>query len=313
MLKDPKYSEDFEDFPGEYDAAKWFHEHHVFAVRAADRALSRWNPPSDVRSGLEGERNWHAEMAQYDLSSLRGELPDARSNTSPKKESQTTPSELSGLAGAVVGIRTLRYDSAREACQRFLEEGRYQAVIDEATDMIDYVEEFIRDNKTDLLSLPSYGMGKLQYTLSTFYGLRASAYFAQSSGSTQEKRLLKLALQDIEQGLSYPAAAYENSGNDHRPLYRDFRDEIKQAMKPCFIATAAYGSALAPDVAMLRYFRDERLKPHPVGRWLVKIYERYAPLYARLIARRQLLRACVRRLIVAPLVSLVRRWYELEE
>jgi hypothetical protein len=93
-------------------------------------------------------------------------------------------------------------------------------------------------------------------------------------------------------------------------LERELPDEKENK---CFIATAAYGSALAPGVVMLRHFRDEQLKNHPVGRWMVKIYERYAPPYARLIARRQWLRTCVRRLIVGPLVAIVRPWCELEE
>jgi hypothetical protein len=41
---------------------------------------------------------------------------------------------------------------------------------------------------------------------------------------------------------------------------------------PCFIATAAYGTALHEDIDVLREFRDDYLMPNPAGRAFVKIY-----------------------------------------
>jgi hypothetical protein len=47
--------------------------------------------------------------------------------------------------------------------------------------------------------------------------------------------------------------------------------------KKCFIATAAYGSALAPQVVTLRAFRDDRLRQSRLGRWMIDVYERCSP------------------------------------
>jgi hypothetical protein len=49
------------------------------------------------------------------------------------------------------------------------------------------------------------------------------------------------------------------------------------------IATAAYGSPLAPQVQVIRMFRETYLRPWWGGRWLIRLYETMSPpLAARL-------------------------------
>ena len=62
----------------------------------------------------------------------------------------------------------------------------------------------------------------------------------------------------------------------------------------CFIATAAFGSALHPHVASLRRFRDRHLLTNAAGRRFVDFYYRYSPPAADYIAGRPVLRALVR-------------------
>lgn len=62
----------------------------------------------------------------------------------------------------------------------------------------------------------------------------------------------------------------------------------------CFIATAAYGSYMAPDVMVLRKFRDEHLLASSPGRAFVKAYYIYSPPVAGYIARHDMLRKLTR-------------------
>jgi len=69
----------------------------------------------------------------------------------------------------------------------------------------------------------------------------------------------------------------------------------------CFIATAAYGSPLAPEVQLLRQFRDRYLVSNAPGRLVVMVYYRLSPPLARWIVSHDHVRAAARRLL-GPIV-----------
>jgi DNA-binding beta-propeller fold protein YncE len=77
----------------------------------------------------------------------------------------------------------------------------------------------------------------------------------------------------------------------------------------CFVATAAYGSALAPEVQALRAFRDRHLLPSAAGRVLVAAYRAASPPLADAIRGRPALRAAARAAL-APVVWAVSRPHE---
>lgn len=77
----------------------------------------------------------------------------------------------------------------------------------------------------------------------------------------------------------------------------------------CFIATAAYGSPLAPEVEVLRKFRDEVLRRSILGRLFIRIYSVLSPPVAKLIWRSDFSKAAIRQIILSPILRRVKaRW-----
>jgi hypothetical protein len=70
----------------------------------------------------------------------------------------------------------------------------------------------------------------------------------------------------------------------------------------CFIATASVGPN-APELQVLRSWRDDWLRPFPGGPKLISMYERLSPPLARFIAVSSKRRAVVRHALILPAVS----------
>ncbi|OPY91640.1 MAG: Fibronectin type III domain protein [Syntrophus sp. PtaU1.Bin208] len=121
------------------------------------------------------------------------------------------------------------------------------------------------------------------------------------------------------EGLTYyfAATAYDGSGNES-DYSASVGYTVPQAPAPgpapapsaaaasgggggCFIATAAFGSYHAPEVIVLRKFRDRILLASTPGRLFVALYYRVSPPIAAFIGRDELLKRATR-LSLKPLI-----------
>jgi hypothetical protein len=75
----------------------------------------------------------------------------------------------------------------------------------------------------------------------------------------------------------------------------------------CFIATACYGTSRAPEVDVLRQFRDRVLIHSRPGRWFVRKYYRLSPPVASWLWQHERARSVLREGFIAPLVGVLRR------
>jgi len=93
-------------------------------------------------------------------------------------------------------------------------------------------------------------------------------------------------------------------GEDRQKLQR--RNQKAAESGKCFIATAAFGDYDAPEVVLLRTFRDESLCKTAMGRTFVTVYCTLSPPLAAVVSRSGLLRKFVRKALLRPTIFLVR-------
>ena len=175
------------------------------------------------------------------------------------------------------------------------------------TEYINKIHSFLTGISQDSLPYEVYKL--VEYGLAALYFQRAVWKFVHGR-KPKNNEMLKSALQDLSEASQFPDDCYKVAGRDMaviRSSYQDIKAGINEALGGCFIATAAYGSALAPEVATLRQFRDTRLKPNRAGQLFVRLYERFSPPLANWIAPRRTARVWVQRLVLTPLVWVAKR------
>lgn len=99
-------------------------------------------------------------------------------------------------------------------------------------------------------------------------------------------------------------------GNSFQPSSKETQEGTSSAQeepkKGCFIATAVYGTPAAPEIEVLRKFRDNTLLQNGFGRKFVEFYYQASPPAADFISEHPLVKETARILLVEPVVKLIK-------
>ncbi len=97
-----------------------------------------------------------------------------------------------------------------------------------------------------------------------------------------------------EVGSQTNTATISSAENDSNLANNTAEVETLINCSDCFIATAAFGSPMAPEIHALRALRDSHLQANAAGRTFVELYYRHSPPLAEFLRRHAGLRAAVR-------------------
>lgn len=134
-----------------------------------------------------------------------------------------------------------------------------------------------------------------------------------TAAPTEENKILQL----VQQGGKLSAIKYcKDTYNMGLKEAKDYVEGLMTArgISPaassktgCFVATACYGDYDAPEVRVLRQYRDQVLNRSRTGRLGIRLYYSISPPLAARIGRSPRLRAFIRRYLLGPCVRRIAR------
>ena len=101
-------------------------------------------------------------------------------------------------------------------------------------------------------------------------------------------------------------ATYQSINND-RIKERKQKTKAENKNSSCFIATVCYGNFDAPEVLILRQYRDNKLLKNYFGKLFVAFYYLTSPFCAEIIAQSNFLKKIVRKYFLGPIVTNLKR------
>ncbi|MBN1618354.1 hypothetical protein JW887_03360 [Candidatus Dojkabacteria bacterium] len=75
----------------------------------------------------------------------------------------------------------------------------------------------------------------------------------------------------------------------------------------CYIATACYGSYDAPEVKILRAYRDKNLSKTAYGRSFIRVYYAYSPFIASLLREKPFFNGLIRKYVLDNILKRIRK------
>jgi len=123
---------------------------------------------------------------------------------------------------------------------------------------------------------------------------------------------------NIERGAYYGEANYSFELASIKNIDKEIRQELERDRKEseekkkekeekkesgCFIATACFGNYDAPEVKILRQYRDNVLLKSFIGKIIVSIYYFISPPFARLIEKSEMLKKVIRKYLLNHIIS----------
>ena len=285
-------------YGGEYADPVPFPIYDVSVERDGDDAVTvSWSSnPSHL---TEGYKLYYGTDESYAGS-------DASEGASPLDVGRVTSYRLSGLAAATAGGPGAPQLAQPEPSHRTLLLG-WTPVSGASGYRVRYGISSVGEHEIDVGNVTSYRLGGLQN--GTSYRVVVQAY-------SQALYQFAVTVYDSTSSRNESVIAADSKATAGVGPVRDgpLSNEVEafpEALEPypnlpdegCFVATAAYGSYLAPELRTLREFRDRYLLSNAPGRALVNWYYRHAPVAARWLEEQAGFKPLVRAALF-PLVAL---------
>lgn len=237
------------------------------------------------------------DPTSYDGSSTEGASPidvgDATSFTLPGlTATATAPESPTGLMTAPGNTTiSVSWDAVDEATGYIVYWGTSSGSYAQSTDVGDTTSYTIQG----LTNGTVYYIAVSAYNAPTYY-VAVTAYDSSSNESA--------VVSEISVPMSNTAEGLKSNETPEYPEesvpFPNLKDEGL-----CFIATAAYGSNMEPDVVILRKFRNHYLLTNPIGRGFTAFYYRYSPPMADFIRDNEILKS-ITRMALFPFVLMAK-------
>lgn len=187
-----------------------------------------------------------------------------------------------------------QFDTVHEQVFDFLEEEERLAIME------DYLSELTPDQLEEIDRLKGDVDGLDDETG------EGSSYWSNLDDILEKAKEAEEGESEDGRDPDLPWAPDRPPGEGDEEEEEDEDDDKDGSKELCFVATAAYGDAMHPDVVALRHFRDHHLVKTAPGRWFIAFYWRAGPVLARRTKSHQR-RAALARWLLSGFVARLRR------